>query len=218
MNLITEQMILITEPCWVPTDYGWKRGRKLKPEDVEMEKLGENGSLRTTCGNYIISRPEFWCGRMRFMPKGKWSVLSVRPYLRHYREWLPEWVVGSFETPEEAEDALWEVYDQLDIDWKQDGGDKQLADVEELAEEKLRAREDAPRSSKPLYPEGPVDLNNAEEGHLCTLPRVGLSKAQAIIGARPLGSLDDLLKLKGIGKNMIETIRTLVVLGEVADG
>jgi competence protein ComEA len=63
-------------------------------------------------------------------------------------------------------------------------------------------------------PTGPLDLNRATAAELDGLPGVGPATAAAIIAHRdqngPFGSVDDLLKVRGIGPAKLDAIRGLV--------
>ena len=52
-----------------------------------------------------------------------------------------------------------------------------------------------------------VDINNAKPQDLVTLKGVGMKKAQAIVSYRqtngPFASIEDLLKVQGIGKHVL---------------
>lgn len=62
--------------------------------------------------------------------------------------------------------------------------------------------------------DGLIDLNNADQAELETLPRIGPSIAQRIIEWRKtngrFGSVDDLLAVSGIGEKLLAGIRDLV--------
>ncbi len=62
----------------------------------------------------------------------------------------------------------------------------------------------------------PVDINTADQSTLESLPGVGPSIAKEIIKGRPFNSVDDLGKVKGIGKAKLEKIRPLVTVGSPA--
>jgi competence protein ComEA len=55
-----------------------------------------------------------------------------------------------------------------------------------------------------------VNLNTADSAALEELPGIGPSHAKAIIAARPLKSVDDLERVKGLGKARIDALRDLV--------
>ncbi len=61
---------------------------------------------------------------------------------------------------------------------------------------------------------GMVNINTADPGELATLPGIGTAKAAAIVQYRseygPFASVDDLVKVQGIGANLLEKIRDLV--------
>lgn len=67
----------------------------------------------------------------------------------------------------------------------------------------------------------PVDLNTADAKTLAALDGIGPQKAQAIIDYRqehgPFKSVDDLLKVKGIGKKTLDANREKLVVGDGSD-
>lgn len=56
----------------------------------------------------------------------------------------------------------------------------------------------------------PIDLNLATEAQLEALPGVGPKTAAAIIEGRPYGSVDDLLRVKGIGEATLAKLRPFI--------
>jgi competence protein ComEA len=61
------------------------------------------------------------------------------------------------------------------------------------------------------WPDGRrINLNTATEAELEALPGVGPVIARRIIEGRPYRSVDDLERVKGIGKKRLEEIRVLV--------
>lgn len=57
---------------------------------------------------------------------------------------------------------------------------------------------------------GAVDINKADKKELMTLEGIGAKKADAIIEYRSknkFNSIDDLKKVKGIGKNLFEKVK-----------
>jgi competence protein ComEA len=67
-----------------------------------------------------------------------------------------------------------------------------------------------------LLPDGRVVLNDATETDLTRLPGIGPSRAQAILALRQrlkrFRAVEDLLRVKGIGRKMLRRLRPSVVL------
>ncbi len=67
-----------------------------------------------------------------------------------------------------------------------------------------------------FFPGFPVDLNTATAGELTVLPGVGIVTAERIVKVREatggFGSVDDLLKVRWIGRIKLETLRPLVTV------
>ncbi len=56
----------------------------------------------------------------------------------------------------------------------------------------------------------PIDINTAMEGELEALPRVGPSLAEKIIEGRPYHSIEDIMKVPGIGEKTFAQIKDLI--------
>ena len=84
----------------------------------------------------------------------------------------------------------------------------------------------------PLHPEPPTspptpetptrpDLNQSDATVLTTLPGIGPALAERIIAHRqqvgPFASLDDLMRVRGVGPALIERLRPLITLNSATD-
>jgi competence protein ComEA len=82
------------------------------------------------------------------------------------------------------------------------------------------AEKPAPKTTaKPATPgsaAAPVNLNTATAEQLETLPGIGPAHAKEIIANRPYRAVDDLERVKGLGKTRIDAIRNMVVVTTAA--
>jgi competence protein ComEA len=60
----------------------------------------------------------------------------------------------------------------------------------------------------------PLDLNSAPVDALTRLPGVGPVLAARIADARPYASVDDLRRVRGVGRAKLERFRELVTIAE----
>ncbi len=58
-----------------------------------------------------------------------------------------------------------------------------------------------------VFAQGTIDINIASLAQIETLTGIGAVKAQAIIDARPFSSVDDLIKVSGIGEKTLQKIK-----------
>ena len=84
---------------------------------------------------------------------------------------------------------------------------KQRSEDQELKELQSQAK-------KPDIQRGLLDLNTTTEKELQSIKEIGPVLAARIIAGRPYKSVDDLLKVKGIGQKKLEKIRPYFVVGK----
>jgi len=72
---------------------------------------------------------------------------------------------------------------------------------------KLLKEKDAPSTTNP------IDLNHASQKQLESIDGIGPVRARKIIAGRPWGSVDELLKVSGIGKKTLEKIAPYLTVG-----
>lgn len=60
----------------------------------------------------------------------------------------------------------------------------------------------------------PINLNTADAEDLEELPDIGPKLAGAIIAGRPYKTVDDVVKVNGIGPKTLEKMRSKVTVGE----
>lgn len=63
-----------------------------------------------------------------------------------------------------------------------------------------------------------VDINSASLEELQTLPGIGPVLSKRIVAGRPYESLDDLLRVQGIGPKTLEKFKDRIIAGEAAAG
>ncbi|MGH7389562.1 MAG: ComEA family DNA-binding protein [Candidatus Rokuibacteriota bacterium] len=76
------------------------------------------------------------------------------------------------------------------------------------------------RGAERAQARGPLDLNRATADDLARLPGVGPALAARIIAARQAGgfdSVDDLTRVRGLGRGRIERLRPLLSVAESPD-
>jgi competence protein ComEA len=62
--------------------------------------------------------------------------------------------------------------------------------------------------------EGKLNINNATKEELVLLPGIGAIYSQRIIEARPFNSVEDLIKIKGIGPKTLERIKNRITVND----
>jgi competence protein ComEA len=80
--------------------------------------------------------------------------------------------------------------------------------------EKRELQEIQRQMKKDKYPQGLIDLNTATEKELQSIKEIGPVLAARIIARRPYRTVDDLLKVKGIGPKKLEKFRSYFVVGK----
>jgi len=84
---------------------------------------------------------------------------------------------------------------------------KQRSEDQELKELQSQVK-------KAPSPQGLLDLNTASKKELQSIKGIGTVLAERIIAGRPYRTVDDLLKVKGIGPKNLENIRPYFVVGK----
>jgi competence protein ComEA len=79
-----------------------------------------------------------------------------------------------------------------------------------------KAKSKAAGASEPKAKSEKVNLNTADAAALEELPNIGPAHAKAIIAARPFKSVDDLERVKGLGKSRIDELKDLVTVAAPA--
>ena len=80
--------------------------------------------------------------------------------------------------------------------------------------EERKLQEIKNQATKAKSSQGLLDLNPATEKELQSIKGIGPILAKRIIAGRPYKTVDDLLKVKGIGPKKLEKIRAYVVVGK----
>lgn len=83
---------------------------------------------------------------------------------------------------------------------------------EPKAKAKAKSKAATSATSTSTAPTGKVNLNTAGAAELETLPGIGPARAREIIAGRPYTSLDELEKIKGLGKARIDALRDHLTL------
>jgi len=68
--------------------------------------------------------------------------------------------------------------------------------------------------TKAKFSQGSLNLNTATEKELQSIRGIGPVLAERIIAGRPYKTVDDLLKVKGIGPKKLEKFRSYFVVGK----
>jgi competence protein ComEA len=72
----------------------------------------------------------------------------------------------------------------------------------------------APIEKKRMAPDARIDLNTAPLDDLTRLPGVGPVLASRIVDARPYASVDDMRRVRGVGRSKLDRLRELVTVTE----
>ncbi len=92
--------------------------------------------------------------------------------------------------------------------------EKRLDEMNELLKETVGTDRQTPASSGSSIQSGSseqkVNLNTATVNALTHLPKIGRATAQRIVEGRPYAAVDDLSRIQGISKELLEEIRDFV--------
>jgi competence protein ComEA len=70
------------------------------------------------------------------------------------------------------------------------------------------------RSSRALPAAAPLDVNHASETELADLPGVGPALASRIVAARPFTNVEELGRVRGMRRGLLDRLRPLVAVGQ----
>jgi competence protein ComEA len=100
--------------------------------------------------------------------------------------------------------------DTAEIAWRPATAERAAETLGQVRRNVDEALDREAEAARPLGPQERIDINNADETALRRLPGVGPSRAAAILRDRnsrgPFGSLQDLSRVPGIGKGLIERL------------
>jgi len=96
--------------------------------------------------------------------------------------------------------------------WAETDPDR-LVELRDAIRAELRELSDVQEASRiTIEPDNPVNINTADEATLQLLPGIGPTYAQRIVQARPYTSVEQLLRVQGLGPKRLERIRDLVAI------
>jgi len=115
---------------------------------------------------------------------------------------------------------MWQRYRDLEIRavrkgrglWKNTDPDEMVRQREAKRDADNELREVSRQAADAQAVRGRIDLNKAASRDLQSLPGVGPTLAGRIIAGRPYKSVDDLLRVQGIGPGLLEKIRSRVLV------
>jgi DNA uptake protein ComE-like DNA-binding protein len=70
------------------------------------------------------------------------------------------------------------------------------------------------RSSRAMPVAAPLDVNHASETELADLPGVGPALASRIVAARPFTNVEELGRVRGMRRGLLDRLRPLVAVGQ----
>lgn len=94
---------------------------------------------------------------------------------------------------------------------------KPLVQIRPVAAAEIRKpTRPGPAAAPAPPPAEPIDLNSADQTALESLPGIGPALARAIIAGRPYQSVDELDRVKGLGRTKIAALKARVTVGQPA--
>jgi competence ComEA-like helix-hairpin-helix protein len=102
--------------------------------------------------------------------------------------------------------------------WKETDPDEIVKQREATRQEEEQLKDVRRQVARAEVPVGPVDLNLASSRDLQSLSGIGPALAGRIMAHRPYRTVEDLLRVKGIGTNLFEKIRSQVTVSAVPAG
>jgi len=127
---------------------------------------------------------------------------------------IPESVLSQVKTQAQIDEEIEEIREkerqknQKKLDRQKRREEKEAKKIEREMKKKTKKKSS---SKTPKIPKK-VNLNSVSLETLCALPLMGTTKAERIIAARPFHSIEEVLKIPGVGKGFFDKIKNLLTI------